>query len=414
MSRKPDRLRYTGVAPYSDQAQLIRCQSLTSSTDFTQERLLELANLGHTEIIDEATVSATLEFNDYGGTDNFAALMGQGQYNSSRTNDYVISDNIFENASVDITAKVATDDSTIARTIWIGNASLTGFSMSYSVDGVATESYDFEGDFKRWFLNTYAHVKAYKADFSSATTALVSGTNLQNGTEAGLLVTVNNEVISDLNAGDAITLLDASSDTTITTDTPLALVDGDRIRLLTYDTAKVFPTLPSTPDGLGGLRKDMIEVYLWNPDTGTEQKGLRIQSVDLSVDLGRETRDELGNNKPYYRSLTRPIDVSVNVEFLDSDLEAHAKLAGNETTFDADTLSVIDIDDFVRDNKLFIKCYKSETTHTNANLLKMIEISNLSVSSEEGSVAVGDDATWSVSMSADNFMISGSAVNPIL
>ncbi len=416
-SKKPNRINYSGVAPYADQAQLIRCQSLTSSSDFTQERLLELSNKGTTEVIDESSVTATLEFNDYGGTDNFVALLGQGLYNSSRTNDYVHDDNIFENASVDITAKIAGDDaSAIQSTMWLGNAFLTGFSMSYSVDGVATESYDFEGDFKRWFLNEYKNASSYKADFSSATTAIISGTNLSatSSTGIGILVTVNNEIVADTVDGDTVTVVDNSSDTDITCSPALALVDGDRIRLVASGTGTIFPSLPTTPDGLGGLRGDMIDVFLFDNDSGTEEKILRCQSVDITVDLSRDTKDELGNDKPYFRALNRPIDVSVTLELADSDLELVSKLTGNEVAYDADTLNSIDIDQFVRNSHLFVKMYNSETARANSNLLKMIEVSNLSVASEEGAVSTGEDQTVSLSLSSDVFLISGSGNNPIL
>ncbi len=416
-SKKPNRINYSGVAPYADQAQLIRCQSLSSSSDFTQERLLELSNKGTTEVIDESSVTATLEFNDYGGTDNFVALLGQGLYNSTRTNDYVHDDNIFENASVDITAQLAGDDaSAIQSTMWLGNAFLTGFSMSYSVDGVATESYDFEGDFKRWFLNDYKNASSYKADFSSATTAIISGTNLSStsSTGIGILVTVNNEIVADTPGGDTVTVVDNGSDTDITCSPALALVDGDRIRLVASGTGSIFPSLPTTPDGLGGLRGDMVDIFLWDPSSGTEERVLRVQSVDITCDLSRDTKDELGNNKPYFRALNRPIDVALTVELADSDLEMVAKMAGSETTWDADTLDSIDIDDFVRTNKVFVKLYNSETDRAASNLLKMIEISNLSLSSEEGSVSVGEDKTVTLSLSSDNFLISGSSNNPLL
>lgn len=410
---KPNRVSYAGIAPYADQYPLKRCQSLTSSTDFTQERLLELANVGNTGVVDDRTVSATLEFNDYGETATLAAMIGQGQWDSSRTNDYNIHDNLFDNASPDITAKIASNSSTVERSMWLGNSYLTGISMSYTVDGVATESYDFEGDFKRWFMNAYANVTSYKADYSGTDTALISGTNLGASTGIGVLVTVNNKIVADTADGDTITTADVSSDTTITCSPALSLVEGDRIRLVASGTGTSFPALPTTAAGLGGLRRNMTDIYLWDTATGTEERILRAQSVDISVDLSREIRSELGTYKPYFRSLNRPIEVSVTLEFLDTDLEVYSKLAGGEVGWDADTLDSIDIEDFVKTNKLFIKMYNSESSHVLGNLLKTIEITSLAMSSEEESVSVGEDGTVSITLTADNLHVSGSGVNPI-
>lgn len=420
MARKPDYVRYTGHAVFAEEAQLKRCQSFASTTEYTQEKLLELANKGNTEVVDESSVTATLEFNDYGDTGNFAALIGQGYYNSSRTNNYVLNDAVFDGASVDFIAKIASNDKTIERSIWLGNAYLTSVNMTYSVDGVATESYDYEGDFKRWLLNTYKNANSYKCDYSSATTAIISGSYPGGGgpgdissSDTPIILTVNNGIVADVAAGDTINI-SFSTNNQITAVPALSLVNGDRIRLVTYKASTAFPELPSTPDGLGGLRKDMVDIYLWNPNTGSEEKVLRAQSCAVAIDLGRETKEELGNDKPYYRSLTRPIDITVTLELNESDLEIYAKLAGVETTFDASTLNSIDIDNFTRNNKLFIKLYKSETTHTLANLLKVIEIHNLSVKSLEETIAVGEDGSFTIDLSADNVIVSGTGVNPIL
>jgi hypothetical protein len=405
-------VRYTGYAAFADGNQLKRVQTLSSTTDFTEEKLLELANKGVTEVVDQAAVSATLESNDYGDTATFAAVLGQGIFNSTRTNDYVIDDNSFDNAVCDLSAKVSSNDAALERSVWIGGAYLTSIALSYSVDGVATETYDFEGEHKRWFLNTYKNINVYKADFSDASTILVSGTDIS--AETPILVTQDTLVIADVNAGDAITDNFTGGNTEYTTDTGTTFADGERFRVVTYAAGTQFPTLQSTPSGLGGLRKGMVDIYLWDTSAGSEEKSLRVQSVDIAIDLSREEKVELGTDKAYFRQLTRPIDVSVSMDLTDSDLEVYAKLSGNEAAYDADTLNTISADDFNKTNRLLIKLYKDENSHVIGNLMKFIQINDMSVASEEESISVGEDGTVSLTMTADNFLISGSGVNPIL
>jgi hypothetical protein len=405
-------VRYTGYAAYADGAQLKRVQTLSSTTDFTEEKLLELANKGVAEIVDQAAVSATLECNDYGDTATFAAVCGQGIYNSSRTNDYVIDDNSFDNAVTDISAKISSNDSTLERSVWIGGAYLTSITLSYSVDGIATETYDFEGEHKRWFLNTYKNMNVYKADFSDSSTILVSGTDISG--ETPVLITQDTLVVADVNAGDGITDNFTGGNTEYTTDTGTVFASGERFRVLTYAAGASFPSLASTPSGLGGLRRGMIDIYLWDTSAGSEERSLRVQSVDISIDLSREEKVELGTDKAYFRQLTRPIDVSVSLDLNDTDLEVYSKLSGNEVTYDANTLNTISADDFNKTNRLLVKLYKDENSHVIGNLMKFIQINSMSVASEEESITVGEDGTVSLTMTADNFMISGSGVNPML
>ena len=91
-----------------------------------------------------------------------------------------------------------------------------------------------------------------------------------------------------------------------------------------------------------------------------------------------------------------------------------AKVANAESTFDTMALNEIDIDDFTNDTKLIVKLYKSEVTHSAANLLKTIVIDDLSVSSDAFSVDAGGLNTVTLNFSAKHCIISGSSTSPFL
>ena len=177
-------------------------------------------------------------------------------------------------------------------------------------------------------------------------------------------------------------------------------------------TSTTFPSLASTPAGIGGIRRGMVRAYLFNPSTGNNEETLRLQSVTIDGDLSRDAKFQLGQKKSFFRSLVRPINISVSVEALETDLEELAKLSGNETGFDAATLKEIDIDDFIKTNKLEVIIYKSETSRTFANELKRIIVTGLAMSTEGESITAGEDGSITFDMTADNFIMSGSGITP--
>ena len=131
--------------------------------------------------------------------------------------------------------------------------------------------------------------------------------------------------------------------------------------------------------------------------------------------MSREEGLELGSKKPYFRILNRPIDVSIAIEVNETDLEEYAKLAGVETAFDANTLQSINVEDFLTDNVLEILIYSSETDHTFAKELKRYKFTSLSVASDDDSTNVSDSVgTRTINLESENFLVSGSSLNPFL
>lgn len=414
---KPTSVRYTGKAVFFDDNQIKRAQSFSSSTDYSEERLLELANANVAEVIDNATVSATLECNGYGSISNWLSVLGQGLNNGTENRAITITDADFENAITDAKVQISADDSTLYGTEWLGGLFLTGFSLSYSVDGVATESFDFQGTNKRYFLNAYKDIDIYKADYYSGSALIVSGVNLTG--RHMLILGEDGVVVSQTKTGGAISLNTYSAPDSIITATDengsaLSFESGKTYRVVVSGTGTTFSSLPSTPAGIGGMRRGMIVPFLKQQTPSSEGRTLRLQSVSIDGDLSREEQFQLGDKRPYFRKLTRPLEISVTVEALASDFEELAILSDNEGGFDAGTLNEIDIEDFVKTSVLEILFYKDEITHTFANELMRIKLINLSLSSDSADVSVGDNATTTFNFTCDNFLVSGSGVTPFI
>lgn len=439
------KVRYDWIACVIDGVVARRVQSLGSSTDFTEEQILELGNSGYAEVTDEPTVNITLDTNDWGSTNTIALMAGvyntafssdNGGYKGSvGDNTYVVNQTHFEEATVDISAPVSEDGSTLARTLYLGYCFVNSLSFSYDVGGIATENYSLESDFKRWYLNDHKRVLVYTAAYTSGTSCTITGVNLQTG-YTGLLVSVNGVVQADQltssgrpGLGSTITLTNSASNTVVTSSTPaLSLASGDRIRVVvSQNSSSTMTTLSSTPDGLGGARKGHIDIHLSNAsDTSgvlTTSKSLRVQSVSIDVDLSREVLEELGNYRAYARTLQTPVPITATITINDSDLQMWADLS--QLTWDVN-LDELDIQDFVKTSVLEVRIFKDKKTHivdtTGSNgttagsntLLKVVRLENCSVSGENHSVSVGGIAQQEYTLTAETIVVSGTGLSPLV
>jgi hypothetical protein len=421
MAKKPDFVRFSAVALYADEHQMRRVNRFSADASFQDEDILELSNNEVAEHVDDIdTVSVTIDCHEFGSVENMAKATNffQTGDTGAKANKHYITDSLFDNACVDFMLKVTSGTHTdaLAATCWYGSQWLTGYTASYSADGMATESYSFEGDYKRWFLHAYRDAYVFSGTYTNATTATI-GANLTGYTAR--VLTVNNIIQSDVKAGgsSAITI-SAGATSTVTAKTvdnaDVSFKAGDRVRVVCAKTAPAsFASLPSTPAGIGALRRGMIDIYMYGA-SGNEEKTLRLQSVNLNVGLDRTGNAELGSKHLASRSLNRPISVEVSCEALYSDLEEYAKMADKETEFDAMSLNEIDIDDFSANTTVVIKVYKSETNHSTANLLKTITLTGLSITSDGFSVDAGNNSTSSFNLKGSNFCVQGGSISPIL
>src|SRR4030067_811340 len=72
---KSEKVRFSGQAALLDGIEARRVQTLGSTTDISRDQVLELANSGVVQYIDNIpTVSITLDTNEYGSTDTVALV----------------------------------------------------------------------------------------------------------------------------------------------------------------------------------------------------------------------------------------------------------------------------------------------------------------------------------------------------
>lgn len=523
--QKPSRVRFYSAACYGDDVQLIRVQSLGSSTRFTVTDVEELANINIVEFVDEVpTVDITIDTNDYGSTQTLAVFTNMGfgcnvlavpsgnTYNSAPgtaafsiapgsyyvngirvpfpgasniavpsgntyytvslspnptanpqwvltqgaagantppaapagniviatfsvgANGVVLQSNIvdqrpwreitlldFEYARAAIYAPIKPPaDSNIQRTMYMDNCFVDRLDFSYQVKGLATENYTAETDNKRWFLqqaaNVYRDLFYVSAAGQSSFSLTHPPTELQNGRYTLEVLYGTNGAARQLTEGTDFTLGGANNQTL--TLQGIATSVGDLLSVrYTTPSGSTFYTPQDTVAWempAGGLEEGQIEIYLTDDTTN---QVLRVQDVKLSAQLQRDVLSQLGNFRPYDRPLNLPVDVTVSLDVLDSDLDLWVRLAGfpyNPQTGYGANVNVVSLEDFTKTLGIIVKVYR-ETDVVRSHLppghpltypLKTIQINNLIPTDEQWSVRVGSDATETLNFRAYNLTVT--------
>lgn len=324
------------------------------------------------------------------GTTNLA------YYHGVTLADYGVSGSEFDLwAPVQSEASLGTADDAIDQTMFLSRCFLTGINVTYSTGGQATENYTAETDNKTWFLNDGRFVSqeewttvsglSYNLGLTdgSSSVATLSDNSLAflyidpstgrrsvvidraNGTRT--YIAVKSGAASATEAG----YNSATNVVTLPTGTVVGASDTVKIRYAADAYASATPgdsdvqkanyftasTDAATGDhsNVGGLRQGQCEIYLVDPDLSTAYElALRLQSVNISANLGREALSELGHLKPYDRPLTFPVEITTSVDATAGDLETFAKFSGKEAEFDAGTLIDLTIDHLLKKDNLIL------------------------------------------------------------
>lgn len=464
---KPEKQKASGVALLIDGVVAKRVQTFGSSTDITREQAQELANSGVVEYIaDSPTVSVQIDSNMVGSTDLMALLTDRlldydkadeadlargGTYRffvkSASSNAAVISEQDMLDGYCSITATLNEEGTAAARTMWMNHCAVTGMTLTYDVNGNASENYTLAADNKTWFLGDWGFARCYKPINNQigyhSTGLAFSGLDSCLPTNSSVLaVGINNFILRSTASGSGVTGNATFASTSCATDN--SVLDGrfvatsyalstpwmstasgssDRCWVIYKPLGNLWEAtsnpvtdpgweLESESGATGALRRGNIKAYLWNTQTSGKAtyaaagKALRLQTVTIDVALGEEQLFELGTDGFYAISKNTPVPITVTISANDSDLEYFAALTGQ----DSDSIETISISDFNGTNSLRVEVYQDKAQTT---LLQTIEISDMYVQTENFNISVGDNAVGEMTFSTDNITITGSGTNVV-
>ena len=476
-TNKPERQRAAGVAPMIDGILTKRVQTLGSSIDITREEAQELANSGVVQYVTQApVVSIQIDTNNVGSTDNLALLTDKMiTYTQSDVKDdprggfgfdfkhsivagssnsvaRTITEQDLLQGYCSITATLNEEGTAAARTLWMNHCAVTGLTMSFDVNGNATENYTLSADNKTWFFNDWANVRCYKPLFNQISTGRDTA-NARGITFVGLAscvpdgstvvaIGINNTILRQRGSGvtgnatffpiggpatgTGGTYEGSFHATTYALSTPFVSTSSnstDRVWIIfkpsgarTWESTADTTTGPgweleSTGGAIGAIRRGYVTAYLYNTAVDSKAtysaagKALRLQTITIDVALGEEQLFELGTDGFYGISKNTPVPVTVTVTANDSDLEYFTMMAATSV---ATTVKTITAEDFSGTNNLRLEVYadKAKTIP-----LQYITCGNMSVQSENFNVAVGGNASNEFAFTCDNITLVGTGVN---
>lgn len=350
-----------------EHAQLRRVQSANYSFNVTRQDINQFGQLARLEaiILESPTVSFDMSYYLGDGYNeqalnfkNDTALSAgfiSGQISSSSGNNfYILTAEEGKDANFNSTG-------TGYSTIGIGNAFLTDYTLEASVGGIPTVSCSFEGT----NMNATAGVSGGAAGFSG-----ITGVGIDP--EAGTVLAAQES---------GIALPPASQGTGI--DIPSALRPGD----ITLSFAAA--------DGDAFVDID-----------GNTEGAAHVQSLSLSIPLGRTPIDRLGSKFSFARVVDFPITPTLSVSAIVSDTQTAA------------LTDIINSDDFI--TELQFTFSDSDNGNTPRASYKM---KNLKLDSQSFSSSIGPnktvDLTFSLSIggpddNVNNVFFSGSNTGDVL
>lgn len=393
------RVTFRGVGVFADGRQINRVTAFGSSGTFTREQIFEM---GHGEVIDVAEdideVTMTIDTNEHGTIDTHLFLAGR------TTGNKVNFSTDYEFARVGIWNYASGMSGTVKKmhVELMQNAVLTGYSLNYSVDGNATESFTLVADNKTWFANVEDHliVPLYNDTGNTWRNELPSGSN---GT--AVVHVVMNGIKLDPSAYTGTV-----NDDTVTVNINNAPSDASVHALVKVAAGKGMKFKPDTSKA-AVKRRGHVELYLVKDYTNNggeiiytrnlEDNLFKIekaQTVSVDATLNREDIAQLGNYHYYYRPLVLPIEVSVNFDVIFGDLELWKQFTGAED--DAFTMS-----SFSNNLGLVIKVYDELDTKPDRLVVKEIHVPKLIPADENWNVSLDGQATQSFSFRASELAV---------
>lgn len=351
-----------------EHAQLRRVQSANYSFNVTRQDVNQFGQLSRLEaiILEAPTVSFDMSYYlgdgyneqalNFKNSTGFDAGFISGQIDSTSGNNFYIL-----TAPEGVDANFSTTSTDGYSTIGIGNAFLTDYSLEASVGSIPTVSCSFEGT----NMNATANVSGGTGGFSG-----INGVGIDPETSAVLI-----------EQGSGIALPAASQGTGA--NIPSALRPGDITLSLENVDGDAFVDLDGSVDG-----------------------SAHVQSISLSIPLGRTPIDRLGTRFSFARVVDFPITPTLSVSAIVSDTQTAA------------LTDIINDDDFITDLQFTFK--DSNDGNTARASYKM---TNLKLDSQSFSSSIGPnktvDLTFSLSIggpndTANNVFFSGSNTTEVL
>jgi hypothetical protein len=431
-------------------------QSLSWDSAMNAENLEELGNPNYTGKTIQPSVSGSFEaratgsiasmlgrmiYQINGGTGEFTGYMGAA-------NTHLIRETDLQFACFDLIEAQRNDAGVFDRSTLIPRAYLSQLSLSANADGTATESYSFDADLLEVYRTPYHDL------VSVAATRKTGSLNTTIQLPAGFAVeTTNVDAVATwkVHAVDVdgtrilpsqLTVTPAPSNRGTTGIDELVLTagaqtagvvftKGAKIAVVMYrKTPGAFPSIVN-PTTARFVKADSVNIWLINPATTFLVGGqtrtveahlaagvdlnlipfadadlfLRVQSIDFSVDLGREELKELRKNDrgnaTYFRAAKYPLNITASLNATVTNLNDWAKMQGRNE-YGSVTPDILNLGAFEgREWVVATRYYKGNT------VLQTVALLDAAVDGLGQNVSVGGRSERSWNLTGSKLAIKG-------
>lgn len=319
------------------------------SPSFNAADIFEMGNSGKVDTALEIETSGSFEMSSVGNTAGLFARMkvvrdGSGNftgylYNSggaSGKNGYTFTQDDLAELRFDLILHEKTDQKTFNRSVYLPQCFLTGMSGKVDTNGMASESYNWQGAFVTGFPAPYHDIRAVAATRTSGTTLTLLDTTVATATHTLAFVMIDGQTFTNITTDPTYGTLGASGVVTMTTTEGYTIPTGAYIQACVYKSTSpstVFPTATAAQRfrtagavPISYVKGYMANVYIAPVVAGTptaSEKWLRVQSMDWNIDLRVETLKQIAVNNQgnaiYARVPTFPLNISANVSCVESD-----------------------------------------------------------------------------------------------
>lgn len=343
----------------------VRQLRIVQNFDYSQNIASEnIKELGDEKIVstvyDPVTCDVTIDtnFSEF-SWENLAMLCGKDMSKSS------ITEADFDNAVCAVLVKGSVDGSAVDNTLLLPSAYLTNVDIAISVDGIATENYRLTSNMDEAFINSLKDAYGEALSGGVAAAGDTTWTTIADAT--------NNTPIYLYVDGVKYSAIAPAADFTWATKTvTLTGIDASGAKHVELIYAKTTPAVFSmiTPTGseVGGIKgKNVTLALAYDSTPGATDKLLRAQNATISIPLTRTALREIGTEDPIDQALNKPLEMTVSLDFLESDLRRYAtEIAGKD--FAAD--DVLNPKLFMPRQELqFSATFKDETGTTHETIL---------------------------------------------
>lgn len=318
---------------------------------------------------------------------------------------------------------------------------LATIAMSLKADGESSETYTFQADQTEIFRNSFRDFVSIPCTRTVATPDSSVDVPAPFTVEAAVVDPTADYHIYALDIdGDRVMAADlvATSGTPYTVALSAAKIAagvtiplGSKTSLMAYKkTPGAFPTI-TFPTSARFVKGDKIDIFLVDPTSTFTVSGatdtvpnlltagkdfnlvpflqsdllLRVQSLDLNIDLRREALKEIRRNDRgnsiFYRAATFPLQCTGQMSVFETDLNTWAKLQ-HKNAYGSATPDILNLADFENQEWMLIARYYKGTT-----VLQTVGFLNARVDNPGTKGAVNSRATESWNWTASQIAIQG-------